>query len=75
VKLEASGGDRRWFKRRSARKKRPVTRDNNNNIIIIIIIIIIMHGQYFRNIDSLLVKKTLSYGCRWETGKQKLKVK
>jgi hypothetical protein len=45
-----------WFKKRRARKKRPVTRDN--------VIIIILHGQYIKNIDSLLVKKTLSYGCQ-----------
>ena len=34
-----------------------------------------MHGQYIRNIDILLVKKTRSYGYRRETEKQKLKVK
>ena len=27
----------------------------------------VMHGQYIRNIDSLLVKKTLSSGYRRET--------
>ena len=27
----------------------------------------VMHGQYIRNIDSLLVKKTRSFGYRRET--------
>ena len=35
----------------------------------------VMHGQYIRNTDSLLVKKTQSSGYRRETQKQKLKVK
>jgi len=35
----------------------------------------VMRGQYIRNIDRLLVKKTRSSGYRRETWKQNLKVK
>jgi len=57
-----------WFKKRSARKKRPVTRDNiimmmmmmmMMMVVVVVIIIIIMHGQYVRNIDSLLMNTFL----------------
>jgi hypothetical protein len=73
--LKPAVGIASWFKKGRARKKRPVTRDNIIIIIIIMMMMMMMHGQYIRNIDSLLVKKTLSYGCRWEMGRQKLKVK